>query len=139
MCQSGLPDSCGLQQVEANVGVDPDPLRQHLGEFGRHRGEVRQAGGRVCLPDPEEGAIRVTKENKIFPRVHNCSHNIIFTVWDNLPPVRVMLVLPLTSKLSSLSSKRTQSDKSSNQTTIILLCAKYHFYFISVEYVLKVL
>lgn len=61
MCQSGLPDSCGLQQVEANVGVDPDPLRQHLGEFGRHRGEVRQAGGRVCLPDPEEGAIHVTK------------------------------------------------------------------------------
>lgn len=76
MCQSGLPDSCGLQQVEANVGVDPDPLRQHLGEFGRHRGEVRQAGGRVCLPDPEEGAIHVTKF---------CSHNIIFTVWDYLP------------------------------------------------------
>lgn len=123
MCQSGLPDSCGLQQVEANVGVDPDPLRQHLGEFGRHRGEVRQAGGRVCLPDPEEGMIHVTKENKIFLSVQNCFHNIIFTVWNN-PPLKIVP--------SKCINPTRSYQVCSNQTTVTLLCAKYHFYFLSV-------
>lgn len=52
--QPGFPDSGGLQHVEAGVDVDPDPLRGHLGMLSGHGGQVQRAGGRVCLPGPEE-------------------------------------------------------------------------------------
>lgn len=53
--QSGLPGSCGLQQVETGVDVDSDSLSLNLRVLCGHGGQVEGTGGRVRLPRPRGG------------------------------------------------------------------------------------